>query len=61
MSQEELKKYENRLYELKDLSILAINNKDYNSLTKYSKEIKKIYNILKKAEKESKKYENRWY
>lgn len=57
MTQEQLNKYLSRLYELKDLSIIALNNKDYSSLKRYGNEMKQIKKILKKAEKEAKNNE----
>lgn len=59
MTNEELKRYENRLYELKELSRIAtINIKFYprvnrykEDLIRYAKEIKHIQKILKKAKK----------
>lgn len=59
MTNEDLKRYENRLYELKELSRIAtINIKFYpqvnkykEDLIKYAKEIKHIQKVLKKAKK----------
>ena len=63
LTNEELENYKNRLYELKDLTINCLNDikinpknqKAYDDLNMYSKEIKKIKKILKNAEKEAKK------
>ena len=58
MTNEELEKYKNRIIELKQLSIKAKINKDYNSLHKYCNEILKIRKVLKRAEKNARKREN---
>lgn len=57
MTEEELKKYRNRLTEIKDLTIDAIQRKDYSTVRKYANEIKVIHRVLKKANKEAKKKE----
>ena len=46
MSQEELEKIKNRLYELQNLSILASSKNDFNSLIRFGKELKIIKKIL---------------
>lgn len=59
LTSEELNNYEKRLYELKDLTILSLNeikfnpkNKEaYERLNKYTDEIKRIKKILKNAQK----------
>lgn len=59
MSNEELEKYKNRLYELESLSIIASGKKDYVALSGYMKEIMKINKKLKKAKKNAVKNENK--
>lgn len=54
LTTEELEKYTNRLNEIKDLFIIAMNNKDYSSMQKYGKELKEIKKILVKANKVAK-------
>lgn len=57
MSQEELKAIEKRIYELKDLSILAVNKGEYNKFCIYIKELRELEKRLKKAKKECDKNE----
>ena len=54
MTQEELKGYENRMYELKDLFLEALNKRDYKKIKSYTKELKEIKKTLEKANKEAK-------
>jgi len=54
LTNEELENYKNRLYELKDLTINAMNRNDYSSIKKYGKEIKDIKKILVNANKVAK-------
>lgn len=49
----------NRLYELKDLSISAMQNRNYKLLHKYSLEIVSLEKKLKKMLKNAKKRENK--
>ena len=55
----ELKKIQDRLYELKDLSINAMQNRNYKLLHKYSLEIVSLEKKLKKMLKDAKKRENK--
>lgn len=57
MSKEELKAIEKRIYELQDLSILAIHKGEYNKFCIYIKELRELEKRLKKAKKESEKNE----
>lgn len=57
MTQEELKKYSDRMTEISQLTIDALHRKDYSTVRKYAKEIKDIKKILTKAHKEAKKKE----
>ena len=52
MSQEELKAIEKRIYELRDLCILEIQNRDFKKLKIYGIELKELEKRLKKAKKE---------
>lgn len=55
MSQEELKAIEKRIYELRDLSILEIQNRNFKKLKIYGMELKDLKKRLKKAQKECEK------
>jgi len=55
LSIEEKEIYEKRILELKDLSIIAMRNKEYKLLQEYAKEISEIQILLKKAIKNAKK------
>lgn len=55
----ELKKIQDRLYELKDLSINAMQSRNYKLLYKYSLEIVSLEKKLKKMLKDVKKRENK--
>ena len=57
MSKEELKAIEKRIYELKDLCILAIQDRDFRKLKIYGMELKELEKRLKKAKKECDKNE----
>ena len=55
MSQEELKAIEKRIYELRDLCILAIQDKDFKKFKFYGMELKELKKRLEKAQKECEK------
>ena len=55
MSQEELKAIEKRIYELRDLCILEIQNRNFKKLKIYGMELKELEKKLKKAKKECEK------
>lgn len=55
MSQEELKAIEKRIYELRDLCILEIQNRNFKKLKIYGMELKDLEKRLKKAKKECEK------
>ena len=55
MSQEELNKIERRIYEIKDLCIIEIQNKNFKKLKIYGMELNDLKKRLKKAKKECKK------
>ena len=57
MSKEELKAIEKRIYELRDLCILAIQDRDFRKLKIYGMELKELEKRLKKAKKECDKNE----
>ena len=56
MSQEELKAIEKRIYELRDLCILGIQNRNFKKLKIYGMELNDLKKRLKKAKKECKKW-----
>lgn len=58
MSKEELKAIEKRIYELRDLCILAIQDRNFKKLKLYGIELKELEKKLKKAKKESEKNGN---
>lgn len=51
----ELKKIQDRLYELRDLCILAIQDRNFKKLKLYGIELKELKKKLKKAKKECEK------
>lgn len=51
MSKEELKAIEKRIYELRDLCILSIQDRDFRKLKIYGMELKELEKRLKKAQK----------
>lgn len=55
MTKEELKAIEKRIYELQDLSILAVNKGEYDKFCIYIKEMREIEKKLRKAKKECEK------
>lgn len=57
MSKEELKAIEKRIYELRDLCILAIQDRDFRKFKIYGMELKELKKRLEKAKKESEKNE----
>lgn len=57
MSKEELKAIEKRIYELRDLCILAIQDRNFKKLKLYGIELKELEKKLRKAKKESEKNE----
>lgn len=59
MSKEELKAIEKRIYELRDLCILAIQDRNFKKLKIYGIELKELEKKLRKAKKESEKNEKR--
>lgn len=59
MSKEELKAIEKRIYELRDLCILAIQDRNFKKLKLYGIELKELEKKLRKAKKESEKNEKR--
>lgn len=59
MSKEELKAIEKRIYELRDLCILAIQDRNFKKLKLYGIELKELGKKLRKAKKESEKNEKR--
>lgn len=59
MSKEELKAIEKRIYELRDLCILAIQDRNFKKLKIYGIELKELEKRLRKAKKESEKNEKR--
>ena len=57
MSEKELEKYKDRLYQLKDKAIICSKNKDFIGLKSIGEEMKKIKKNLKQAQKQAKKKE----
>ena len=55
MTKEELKAIEKRIYELRDLCILAIQNRDFKKFKFYGMELKELKKRLEKAQKECEK------
>lgn len=55
MSQEELNEIEKRIYELRDLAILALKEKKYDKFANYYIELKDIEKKLNKVKKECEK------
>lgn len=55
MTKEELKAIEKRIYELRDLCILAIQDRNFKKLKFYGMELKELEKRLKKAQKECEK------
>lgn len=49
LTEEEVKEYEKRIYELKELSKITCEKKDFDLLLKYGRELKKIKKILIRA------------
>lgn len=52
MTKEELKAIEKRIYELRDLCILEIQNRNFKKLKIYGMELKELEKRLRKAKKE---------
>ena len=52
MSKEELKAIEKRIYELRDLCILAIQDRNFKKLKIYGIELKELEKKLRKTKKE---------
>ncbi len=59
MTKKELKAIEKRIYELRDLCILAIQDRNFKKLKLYGIELKELEKKLRKAKKESEKNEKR--
>ena len=55
MTKEELKAIEKRIYELRNLCILAIQDRNFKKLKFYGIELKELGKKLKKAQKECEK------
>ena len=55
MSQEELNEIEKRIYELRDLCILEIQNRNFKKLKIYGMKLTEIEEKLKKAKRECEK------